>query len=423
MTGGILGILLMVRRSLRQHAFSTAITIASVALASGLVISVFAIEAQTREAFAGGEVGFDAVLGARGSQLQLVLNTVFHLETSPGNIPWSLYTQIRDKTPGVRLAIPYATGDNYEGFRIVGTTADIFTKFQYQADKSFAVQPGGRFFDETRAEAVVGSFAAQQSGLKVGDTFHPAHGLAEEGGEEHHDDYTVVGILEPTNSPSDRVIWIPIEGIFRMSGHHLRGNEEDFQAKPGEAIPDEHKEVSAVMIKFANPMTGFTLDTQINKQGKVATLAFPIGRVMAELFNRLGWMSRILILVAYLVVLVSAGAILASIYNTINERRREFAILRALGARRRTVFTAIVLESSAIALLGSLLGLLVYAAILLVAAYIVKQQTGVVLAVFQLHPALYLTPLGMTILGGLAGIVPALKAYTTDVAENLAPQS
>ena len=422
MKGGLLGIFLMVRRSLRQHAFSTAITVASVALASGLVVSVFAIEAQTRSAFTGGEVGFDAVLGARGSQLQLVLNTIFHLETSPGNIPWSLYTQIRD-TPGVRLAIPYATGDNYQGFRIVGTTPDIFTKFNYQAGKTFAVRSGGRFFDEGRAEAVVGSFAAQKSGLKVGDTFHPAHGLAEEGGEEHHDEYTIVGILEPTNSPSDRVIWIPIEGIFRMSGHHLRGGGEDYQSKAGEAIPDEHKEVSAVMLKFANPMTGFNLDSTINKQGKVATLAFPIGRVMADLFERLGWMSRVLVLVAYLVVLVSAGAILASIYNTINERRREFAILRALGARRRTVFSAIVLEAASIALLGSLLGLAVYAGILSAAAYSIRQQTGVVLEVAQLHPAIYLTPLGMTLLGGIAGIVPALKAYSTDVAENLAPQS
>jgi putative ABC transport system permease protein len=421
MAGGLLGILLMVRRSLRQHAFSTAITVASVALASGLVVSVFAIEAQTREAFGGGQVGFDAVLGARGSQLQLVLNTVFHLETSPGNIPWSLYTQVRD-TPGVRLAIPYATGDNYEGFRIVGTTGEVFTKFEYQEGKQFKLAQGA-FFDESRAEAVIGSYVAQKTGLKVGDEFHPAHGLAEMGGEEHHDHYIVVGILEPTNSPSDRVLWIPIEGIFRMSGHHLRGSGEDYQSKPGEAIPDEHKEVSAVMLKFANPMTGFSMETTINKQGKVATLAFPIGRVMAELFDKLGWMSRILVLVAYLVVGVSGAAILASIYNTINERRREFAILRALGARRRTVFSAIVTEAAVIALLGSLLGFVVYAIVLGATAYIVKQQTGVVLAIWQMHPALWMTPLGMTLVGALAGVAPAIKAYATDVAENLAPQS
>jgi len=417
------GVFTIVWHSLRQHLFASLVTLLSVSFASGLVMSVFAIQAQTRDAFAGGALGFDAVLGARGSQLQLVLNTVFHLETSPGNIPWSMYTQVRDKTPGVRLAIPYATGDNYQGFRIVGTTDEIFTKFQFQEGKTFQVQEGGRYFDQTRAEAVVGSFAAQKTGLKVGDTFNPYHGLAFDESTRHDDEYVVVGIMEPTNSPNDRVIWIPIEGIFRMGGHVLRGTGEQYQAIAGQSIPDEHKEVSAVMLNFANPITGFTLETTVNKQGKVATLAFPIAAVVADLFNRLGWMSRVLELVAYLVVIVSAGAILASIYNTINERRREFAILRALGARRRTVFTSIVLEAASIALLGSLLGLVVYGAILFTTAYIVREQTGVVIDVFAFHPALWLTPLGMTVLGALAGVIPAFKAYATDVAENLVPHS
>ena len=135
---------------------------------------------------------------------------------------------------------------------------------------------------------------------------------------------------------------------------------------------------------------------------------------MADLFERLGWMSRVLVLVAYLVVLVSAGAILASIYNTINERRREFAILRALGARRRTVFSAIVIEAASIALIGSLLGLAVYAAILSTAAYIIRQQTGVVLDLGHLHPAIYFTPLGMTLLGAVAGYAVSLWRFRGD---------
>src|SRR4029453_16644074 len=126
------GLFLLVRRSLRHHAVSTLITVVSVALASGLVMAVFAIHQQALAAFTGGPIGYDAVLGARGSQLQLVLNTVFHLETSPGNIPWSLYQEIKNRST-VKLAIPYSVGDNYEGFRIVGTTDEIFTKFEYQS--------------------------------------------------------------------------------------------------------------------------------------------------------------------------------------------------------------------------------------------------------------------------------------------------
>jgi putative ABC transport system permease protein len=415
---GTSGLFLIVRRSLRQHALSTTVTVASVALACGLVMAVFSIADQTQEAFTGGRVGYDAVLGARGSQLQLVLNTVFHLETSPGNIPWNLFETIR-KDPRVSLAIPYAVGDNYHGFRIVGTTDEIFTRFEYQPGRKFVVR--GRPFDSRRREAVIGSYVAQETGLALNSKFNPYHGLTS--ADKHPEEYVVVGVLEPTNTPSDRVIWIPIEGIFRMSGHVLRGSGTEFQAEAGKPIPDDAKEVSAVMLSFKNQTAGMALDQTINKQGKVATLAWPIATVMSDLFNKMGWVNRILTLVAYLVVLVAAGSILASIYNSMNERRREFAILRALGARRRTVFSAIVFEAMSISALGAFLGYVVYAAILAVATVIVRAQTGVVLDAMNLHPVLCLAPVGMIGLGALSGLVPAWKAYSTDVATNLAPHS
>jgi putative ABC transport system permease protein len=399
------GIFLLVRRSLRQHAFSTCATLFAVALSAGLVMSVFAIQHQTRQAFTGGNMGFDAVLGARGSQLQLVLNAVFHLETSPGNIPWSLYQTIKAE-PMVKLAVPYATGDNYRGFRIVGTTGEIFSDFEIRDGEKLQVVPGGRVFNPDYREAVLGNFVAQSLGLKIGDVINPYHGLVYDESAKHNEEYTVVGILETTNTPMDRVVWIPIEGIYRMEGHVLRGTGEVYTATAGQSISDEHKEVSAVMIKFregkggsaSGSMAGFNLSQTINQQGKVATLAFPVA-------------------------VVSVAAIMASIYNTINERRREFAILRALGARRRTVLASIVLESTTIAVLGAIAGYVVYGTVLGVAAYVVRQQTGVVLAVFQFHPVLIATPVGMALLGAIAGLVPAYKAYSTDVAENLVPHS
>ena len=431
---GAKGLMMIVRRSVGQHALSTIITALSIALGSGLVMAVFSIKSQTYQAFTGGQAGFDAVLGARGSQLQLVLNTVFHLETSPGNIPWAMYRQIK-QDPRVKLAIPYAVGDNYQGFRIVGTTREIFTEFEYQKGRKFQAQPGGRFFNagssdnpaanasESPREAVIGSYVAQATGLGAGSTFNPYHGLVYDERQRHRDQYTVVGVLEGANSPSDRVIWIPIDGVYRMSGHVLRGAGETFRAAEGEEIPDEHKEVSAVMLKLRDPQSGFQLDQTINKQGKVATLAWPIGRVMAELFDKLGWMNRVLALVAYLVIAVAAGSILASVYNTINERRREFAILRALGARRATVFSVILIEAVLIAFIGAIGGYVVYAAILAVTKIIVKAQTGVELNVWRIDSILWLTPLLMIAVGALAGLIPAFKAYRTDVAEHLAPTS
>jgi len=409
--------MLLVRRSLAQHKLSTAVTVIATALACGLVLSVFAIANQTERAFTSTDVGYDAVLGARGAPLQLVLNTVYHLETSPGTIPFALYQTIK-KDPRVKLAIPYGVGDNYRGFRLVGTSEEIFSEFEYRDGRKFTFAAGGAF-DGRRREAVVGSFAAAQVGLKVGDRINPYHGLDFDPAKQHDEVYVVTGILQPTNSPNDRVIWIPLEGIWRMKGHVLRGAGEEYVAKVGVPIPDEHKEISAVMVKLRNRIFGMPLKMDINRQGDIATFAWPIDEVMLDLFGKLFWFVIVLKYVAYMVVAVATGAILASIYNTMNERRREFAILRSLGASRRTVFGAIVLEATTIAALGAVLGFAVYAAVLGAASAIIREKTGVVLDVLTPDPVLWMAPLGMVLLGAVAGLLPARKAYSTDVAANL----
>ena len=412
------GLWMLARRSLRQHAFSTAITAASLALACGLVMAVLGIRTQSQNAFLLEGSPFDAVLGVRSSATQLVLNSVFHLETSPGNLPWKSYEEIRG-APGVRAAIPYAVGDNWRGFRIVGTTADQFDDAKLKG-RAPQVEPGGRVFDEELREAVLGSFVAQKTGVRVGETIHPSHGPMT-GGDEHDEDYVVVGVLEATNTPADRVVWIPIEGMFRMEGHVLRGDGEEYHAEHHEEIPEEKKEVSAVMLAFDSPQAGLMLDQRINRDGKDATLAWPVSRVVLELFDKIGWMSRVLELVAYATVLVAAASILASLYDAMAQRRRELAILRAIGATRTELFASVVLQASAIAAGGALLGCGVYFAILFVVRAVIRAQTGVVLDPFEIDAAVALTPLGVIALGALCGVLPAWKAYSVEVAEDLAP--
>jgi len=391
----------IVLKSLRQHALSTGVTCLSVALACGLLMAVWSIKDQSRETFTQVDAGFDAVLGARSSKLQLVLNGVFHLEASPANISANDVAEIQ-RQPGVALAVPIAMGDNYRGYRIVGTTTNLFTDGEYAPGRRHGLAVG-RLFDAGRQEAVVGSFAAERLGLKYGDTFHPFHGINFAEAHEHEEEYVVVGILKPSNTPADRVLWIPLEGVQHMSGH----------------AEETATDVSAVMVRLRTPLAGQALDQLYNKKGERLTFAWPIGATMADLFSKIGWFDRVLSLVAALVALVSAGSILASIYNSMNERRRQIAIFRALGARRTTVASTIVLEAAAIAVIGSILGLLVYGGILHAAALIIRQQTGVVLDVFAYQPALWWAPLGMIALSALAGIVPAVKAYRTDVAGNL----
>ncbi|MEM7262187.1 MAG: ABC transporter permease [Planctomycetota bacterium] len=412
----------LVRKSLRQHALSTTVTILSVALAAGLVLSVFSLSDQTKRAFTGGGLGFDAVLGARSSKLQLVLNSVFHLEKSAGNLSWERYRAVAED-PRVKHAIPYVLGDNYLGFRVVGTTAELFTEYAARDGRRYELA-NGIVFDDKLREAVVGSAAARLAGLKVGSVFKPYHGLDYNPRDDPHDqEFRVVGILEPTNTPNDRVIWIPLEGVFRMEGHALYGSGEPFAPQKVREIPDEHKEVSAVMVQFTNPRHGLAFDQVINKQTKDATLAFPLSQAMVELFEKLGLVSKVLEYVAYLVVVVAAASILASIYNTMNERRREFAILRALGARRSTVFSVIVLEAGTIAALGSLFGFAIFAAVFSATTVLIREQTGVILDFDFTQRVFWAMPLGLTVIGALSGLVPAVKAYSTDVADHFVPSS
>jgi putative ABC transport system permease protein len=397
---------LIIRKSLRQHALSTVITAGSIALAVGLWMSVWVIKDQAQATFTGVDSGFDAVLGARGSKLQLVLNAVFHLEASPGNRSWKDFEEVQ-KNPNVSLAVPLAVGDNYRGYRLVGTSLDLFQRAEYAPGKRFAVVEGGRLFEMGYGEAVVGSFVAQKLKLKPGDKFHPFHGLIYDEKNQHSETYVVVGVLKPSNTPADRVIWIPLEGIQNMTGHDAHAAED----------------ISAVLVALRSPTVGFMMDQMYNKQGTRLTFAWPIGQVMAELFGKISWFDRVLALTAYLVALVALGSVLAAIYNSMNARRRDIAIMRALGARRRTIFGAVVGEAVAITLLGVVAGFVVYAVIASLVAAIVREQTGVVLEPFIFSPVFLVAP-GLMLLGGaLAGVVPALKAYRTEVAEYLSPVS
>ena len=397
---------LIVYRSLRQHALSTLITAGSIALACGLLMTVWVVKTQAQAAFVSTSTAFDAVLGARGSKLQLVLNGIFHLEASPGNLAASDYELIR-KHPAVKTAIPIAVGDNLRGYRIVGTVPQLLTNVEYVPGKKYAVAPGGKVFGEAAREAVVGSFAAERLGLKVGSTFQPFHGLTFDEKALHEEVFTVTGILTPTNTPADKVIWVPIKGVQTMSGHD----------------PKAATDVSAVLIQLRAASAGVMLDLMINKQGNRMTLAYPVGAIMADFFGKISWFDRVLALVAYLVALVAAGSVLASIYNSMSARQRDLAILRALGARRRTIFGAVVAEAACIGALGAAVGFAIYFGLLTLVAGVIRAQTGVVLDVTESHAVLWICPLAMTALCALGGAVPAVKAYRTPVAETLAPVS
>lgn len=398
-------------KSLQQHALSTWIAAVSIALAGGLLMSVWTLRTEAENTFTRSDCGFDAVLGPRGSKLQLVLNSIFHMESSPGLIPQSTKTMIqRHRNPMIRTAfkrmIPIAVGDNYLGYRLVGTTSELFEEHEIAEGEKFQLSGEGRWFAEDAKEAVSGSFAADKLELKVGDTFKPYHGLTYVEGTQHEDVYKVTGILEETGTPADKVIWIPLIGIQTMDGH----------------TKEKQNDVSAFLVKLRSKKGIVMLDPYFNIQGKEFTFA-SITPVMSRFFEKFSWFEKILELVAYLVGIAAAGSILAILYNIMNEKRREIAILRSLGARRSTLMLMVIYQSTGIALLGVVLSFAFYAIVANAAEQIVRDQTGVVLQLFSYQPVFLWVPGGMLLLGIISGLLPAIVAYQTEVSKNLTPSS
>ncbi len=395
----------LVFKSIRQHSVSTFVTVISLALATGLMLTVWILQSQSQKVFAESNSGYDAVLGARGSKLQLVLNCLYHLEQSPGNIDWQDYLDIKNDKR-VAKAVPIAVGDNLYGFRIVGTTTNIFSSYEAPKLEGFKIQRGGRAFSENRMEAVIGSYVAQSvKGLKVGSTFRPYHGLRFDPKDQHSEEYVVTGIMEPTNSPADRAVWIPITGVQNMKGHSVESSEQ----------------ISGVLLKLVSPTVGQMLDLKYNRQGNRLTLAWPVARIVSELFNKISWFDRLLQGIAMLVGLVASGSVLASVYNSMNERKRDIAIMRALGASRSKVVTQILSECGFIGIAGSFVGILFYAILMQIGSEILREKTGIVLSIMYFHSSLILVPICMTVASILAGILPAFKAYRSSVAENILP--
>lgn len=393
----------LARRALIQNSLTSLVAIFTVSLSGGLFLGAWQIKQSVNLAFAQSAGGFDAVLGARGSQLQLVLNALFHLENSPGNLDWNQFETIRSQ-PGVSEAYPYALGDNYLGYRIVGTTPELFLKHQWKPGSYYQVRPPGRIFSESAKEALVGAQVAAAIGLKLGDRFNPYHGLDFNPDSKHEDVYLVVGILEGTGTPMDQVIWVPITGVQRMEGHD----------------PSAAHSISGVLLNLKGS-SGLALDVKYNKQGDRATLAWPVPGILASFFNRFVWLEKTIATLALLMAVIGGLIILATLRSTLHERRRELAVLRCIGASRWVVTGSIIWQSMLISIFGVAGSLLVYVALSRILSILIRAQIGVKMGTPFFDQTLLMTSLGILLLGLISGWLPARKIYNTSLQESLNP--
>jgi putative ABC transport system permease protein len=490
----------------------------SMALGVALVVAVLVVLGVVKDSFTQNAEGYNVIVGPKGGQLELVLNTVFHLGTPKSTLPWSYYEDFTTGkyAPSVELAIPYCLGDNYEGYRVVATTSDLFNKAEYRAGKKYAFTDGRNFEDDEFFEAVVGATVARKTGIKVGSEFQPAHGVTEDELAHKHDAFQVVGVLEPTGTPNDRALFINLEGFFLLEGHaldepvadeptslhagdedahdhddaqsdeegdaehayndahdddahhdtehgheHADGDESEPVDEDDEHVGDEHeragheggdthqhddaadvdhahddhahdhshahhheplprelREVTSILLR-TNLTGGLTIPAALQRDPR-AMAVMPVREVTVLFEGLVGNLQLLLLGLAILVVVVAGIGIMVSIYNTMNDRRRDIAVMRALGAGKQTVMIVILFESLLLSLGGGLAGLVLGHGLIALLNPLIIDQTGVSIGLLQFQQGeLALVP-GLIVLATVAGIVPALAAYRTDVSKALA---
>jgi putative ABC transport system permease protein len=365
-------------KSVRQRALASALTALSVALGVTLMVAVLVINGVVERLFSQNAINYELVVGPKGSPLQLVLNTVFHLSTPIENLPYTYYKRLK-ADPRIETVIPFAIGDSTPegGFRIVGTIPEFFEK-EYVPYRPFRVK--GRFL-RGEFDAVIGSQVARQNGWEIGHEFQPVHGVTES--DHHHDEkFKVVGILAPTGTPNDKVAFINLSGFYQLAGHQKPTDEAEARAKafaaveqggkakaaagapaPGETgetapppaakkslgkedhdhshhghhhhdLPDEQKEVTALLIHTKHPTLAIRMATEIN-EGPFAQAANPAQQIGWLMSNILGNIRMLLVVLTGLIIAVSGVGIFVSIYNTMADRRRKSSrqTWRAGGAR------------------------------------------------------------------------------------------
>ena len=474
-------------RSVQRRSLASMLTTFSMALGVMLVVAVLLIHGIIAESFRNNaSLGYNLIMGAKGGRLQLVLNTVFYLSEPVENIPYAFYEQYlpaekrSDGKDGeladyVDRVIPVCLGDYYKQYRLVGTTPEMFDDYVYNEDTGdkYEFAEGRNFvhFDEEHGffEAVVGAKVARDTGLKVGDTITATHGSVE--GDEHPDQFYIVGILKSSGTPNDRAVFVNMEGFYLLDGHALPIKDEtatddeatDAAGVAGEpamveevvdaSIPaaqrkrtplaKDRREVTALLVK-TSPIISRGLSNMVN-EGPDAQAVFPVGEITA-LFNRIVKpFQQVLLVLTAMICVVSGISILVSIYNSMSDRRREIAIMRALGAGRRTVMAVVLLESIILSMGGGFMGWVGGHALITAAAPRIEAETGVTIGPFDMAPPVNLLALvsddpiylngqkfeeinvstewilipGLMILAVLVGFLPALAAYRTDVADAL----
>jgi len=407
-------------KSLLNRRFTALLTVTSIALSVALLVGVERLRTEARESFANTLSGTDLIVGARSGPMQLLLYAVFRIGDATNNISWKSYQDLA-KHPKVSWTVPIALGDSHRGFRVLGTTPAYFDHYRYARNRELEIIEGQRFSD--LYEAVVGAEVAEKLGYRIGDSIIVAHGASDVSFTRHDDKpFRVVGILARTGTPVDRTVHVSLEAIEAIhvdwqSGAPIPGIS--ISAEQARAMDLTPKAITAALVGLKSKISTFQVQRFVNDYPEEPLSAILPGVALSQLWNLIGIAENALLIVSTFVVVVGLFGMLTALLTSLNERRREMAILRSVGARPGHVFALIMGEAGALTLLGVLFGLSLLYLLLLAGQPIIESRFGLFIAIGGLSPYEW-SLLGAVVAAGfLVGSIPSYRAYRLSLADGL----
>jgi putative ABC transport system permease protein len=410
-------------RSAWNRRLTLSLTLTSIALSVALLLGVDRVRRDARESFAQSVAGTDLVVGARTSPVQLMLYAVFRIGEATNNMRWESFQKI-GAHPMVAWSIPLSLGDSHRGFSVLGTNGTYFEHFRYGASQPLAFAAGKPF--ASVFEAVAGAEVAEKLDCRVGQRIVLSAGAGETAAAEHGDaPFTVVGVLARTGTPVDRTVHVPLEAIEAI---HL-----DWQGgapMPGVKIAPEHvskfdlkpKAITAALVGLKSRAAVFRMQRIVNEYPGEPLMGVMPGVALDQLWQVVGIAERVLLAVSAMVVAVGLAGLVAVVLAGLNERRRELAILRSVGARPRDIFVLLMMEAVGITVVGAAVGVALLALLAAALAPIAAARYGLVIEPRFLASEELVLLAAVVSVGVLASLLPGYRAYRMSLADGLTPR-
>jgi len=408
-------------RSLWNRRSTAVLTIFSISISVTLLIGVENIRKGVRTSFSSAVSGTDIIVGARGGSLQLLLYSIFRIGNATNNLSWESYNEFHNDKR-VKWTIPISLGDSHRGFRVLGTNQEYFKHFRYGSKKKLEFSRGQSF--SKVFDVVIGSEVAIKLNYRLNEKIIIAHGTGRKSFLKHDDrPFKVVGILKPTGTPVDQSLHVSLEGITAM---HIDW-ESGAPPMEGESLSSadilkldlKPEEITSFLIGLKSKIHAFSLQRQINSFKEEPLSAIMPGVALQELWNLLRTAEVGLRIITWFVLFAGLLGMMTSLLSGLNERRREMAILRSVGAGPGTISFLLIFEATVLTLVGILFGLLFLYITLFVSQPLLEAYFGLFIPI-QPPSVKDLIILGVIILNGmLMGLIPALRAYRQSLSDGM----